>query len=343
MTRSRTRLLLALVTAALLVLAACSSGESEDSLEAADDAASGDDAVETTDGDDAPATSDVGDDAGGAGEDTATDGGEAAGDGAGASPDQGQPSEEQPSAGDGADDPAPEPTDGSGGTGEDPDADPSGEPDEPAPPARPIVPRSGTYTYDRTVTDDEGSESDTTDSVVERLDADDERGRVRLTTESQQGTVTSDADVSEDGTLVDRSVIDSELGEIDCDWNPDWLLHGRFAEGSTWTFDSECSDSGTGFEVDVAISGSGAVVGSEDVEVDGETVTTWLVETTTVTEVTVSSATINGSQRSESESRSWIDPSMGMAVRTVTQNDNSGDFENGSSEVVTEFVRFSAA
>jgi hypothetical protein len=197
------------------------------------------------------------------------------------------------------------------------------------------VPRSGTYTYDRMTTTDEGTESESTTSVIERLSGDDRTGRVRLTADSPQGTMTSEADVAPAGTRVDRTVIQSPLGEIECDWQPPWLLYGAFAAGSTWTFESECSDTATGLQVDITISGDGAVVGSEQVESRGRTVTAWVVETTTVTDVAVTSPTINGRQQATSRARLLIDPALGMAVRTVTETDASGDFQQGRSTVTT--------
>lgn len=211
-----------------------------------------------------------------------------------------------------------------------------------AAPARPTVPQSGVYTFQRTTTDDEGTRTENHDVTVERLGGDDHTGRVRVTMESEQGKLTNDTSVSGTGMLVERSIISSPLGEIDCDWEPDWHVYGTLAEGSTWTVDTACHDTAAGLEVDVAITGSGAVVGTEEIDVAGARLTAWVFETTTVTEFRVSSPSVNGTQRSESTSRTWFDPARGMQVRDESRRQNSGDFESGTSEVVSEFTSFRA-
>lgn len=208
--------------------------------------------------------------------------------------------------------------------------------------AAPTVPQSGIYTFQRTTTDDEGTRTEDHDVTVERLGGDDRTGRVRVTMDSEQGELTNDTSVSATGMLVERSVIDSPLGEIDCDWEPDWHVYGTLAEGSTWTVDTACRDTAAGLEVDIAITGSGAVVGTEEIDVSGERLTAWVFETTTVTEFTVSSPTVNGTQRAESTSRTWFDPGRGMQVRDESRRQSSGDFESGTSQVVSEFNSFRA-
>lgn len=217
-----------------------------------------------------------------------------------------------------------------------------GEDETSAAQARPTVPRSGVYTFQRTTTDDEGTRTESHDVTVERLGGDDHTGRARVTMDSEQGELTNDTSVSGTGMLVERSIISSPLGEIDCDWEPDWHVYGTLAEGSTWTVDTACHDTAAGLEVDVAITGSGAVVGTEEIDVAGARLTAWVFETTTVTEFTVSSPSVNGTQRAESTSRSWFDPARGMQVRDESRRQSSGDFESGTSQVVSEFTSFRA-
>lgn len=328
MTRHTVRSRLAPALAALLLVASCSGGGSEESLEATEEVAEVDASSSTTE---PPADPGAAETAGGG--DTTTDGtGGATGDDA-AAPTSAPPAPDTDDTDATAGSSSPGGTEGST----------DGAAAQAAAPGRPIVPRSGTYTYERTRTTADGTETETTDTTVERLSGDERAGRLRIAMDSEQGRLTNTATSSDDGLLVERSVIDSPLGEVDCDWQPDWLYHGAFVEGGTWTVDTSCSDTATGLEVDIALTGSGRIVGYEDIEVAGATVTAWVVETTTVTEFTVTSPTLNGTQRSETVSRSWVDPSLGMQVRGESRSDSSGDFQNGTTETVSEFVRFTAS
>ncbi|HUF34140.1 MAG TPA: hypothetical protein VMN58_13125 [Acidimicrobiales bacterium] len=320
MTPTRRPARLAVALAALLVLSACSGNDDEESLET-----SGDRQTTTSVDGDGGDTDEAGDDAPAPG--STTDDAEAAGDGDGAEAGTGDPA---PGGGDGSTTGGS--TGGGGGT-------PSGQTSSPSAPDRPIVPRAGTYTYERTTTT-EGSSPETarTDSVVERLSGDDRAGRVRLAAEGPQGKITSEADVSSEATLVDLSIIESPLGEIHCDWEPNWMLVGPYTKGSTWDFASSCRDEKPGLTVDIEISGTGTVVGYEQVEVNGATVNAWVIETTTVTDIAVTSPTVNGTQHSESVSRRWVDPALGMSVRDESTNDSSGDFQNGRSTMVSVLV-----
>lgn len=305
---------LAAALAALLALSACSGNGDEESLESSG-------ARQTT------TTVDAGTDGDG--------GAEEAGDGA---PAPGSTADGDDEVAGGAGDPAPGEVAAPGGEGGTGGGTPSGQAAGPSAPDRPIVPRAGTYTYERTTTEGSSSETERSDTVVERLSGDDRAGRVRVAAESPEGRITSEADVSPDGTLVDLSIIDSPLGEIRCDWEPNWLLVGSYAEGSTWDFDSSCRDEKTGLTVEVEISGTGTVVGHEQVDVNGAVVNAWVIESTTVTDVTVTSPSVNGTQRTESVSRRWVDPAIGMSVREESHSDSSGDFQTGRREVVSILV-----
>lgn len=328
MVKSTARRWGAVAFALALVLGACS-GDDDDTVESApSDVDAGTDAGDDTG--DAGDDSDAGGDA--SADDTTTDGA-AGGDG-----EDGAPAD--PATQGGGTDPATDPGPASS-------APPTGESTTSAPaateaPARPVVPRDGTYTYERTTTSEEGTETSSEDSEVRRVSGDDQSGRVELSQDSELGPTTITASVGDSGAVVEKSVTQSPLGEVNCDWEPAWQLYGPFQTGSEWTIDTKCSDEPSpGVTVDVTITGTGTVTGFETITVRGKTVTAWVVESDITTDAVVSSPTVGGTQRTNSVSTTWIDPANGMPIKTVSTTDSEGDFGSGTSESVSELVSIS--
>lgn len=268
-----------------------------------------------------------------------------------ADPDEGplEPFDPEAAESGGGDDPAPPAAVDAPPATPEPAAPPASEapanppPDAEASTPAPGVPSAGDYAYDRTVTDEDGTRTEDASAVVERLSGDDVSAQLRITLENEEGSIANDAFVDPNGVVVQRSVLSSPLGEIDCDWNPDWTLQGRWQAGEAWTFATSCADSSGTFTLGVDLSGSGTVVGTESITVAGVTYDAWVVDTTTTTDVTVTSPTVSGSSTTETTTRAWVDPATGMQVRSESTDVTTGDFGNTESSATTELRSFTAA
>lgn len=191
---------------------------------------------------------------------------------------------------------------------------------------KPIIPAAGTYTYQTTVEDADGPSTEQTTQRVERLSGDDRTGRVRLTSTNSEGSQTTEATVGDTSVIVERTKISSPLGEIDCDWQPDWMFLGEYRAGSTWTFSSTCDDTIGTTKVHVVLSGSGSIPGTEQTTTaDGQALTAWVEERTIVIDIDVTlSPTQKFKQKVTTVDRSLVDPARGIAVRSTSTATSEG-------------------
>ncbi len=207
----------------------------------------------------------------------------------------------------------------------------------------PGVPAAGVYVYDRTVAGDGGTETRRSEAIVERRSGDDGAGDIRISLENSQGQVDSLASVGPDGLLLRSSVIDSQVGPVECDWEPDWLFSGAWEVGATWAVDTRCEDDVNGLQVEATIQGTGRTDGPERITVAGREILTWVYRTEQANAATVSSVAVNGGQQTASTTTTWVDVETGMLVRMVSEERSTGEFGTGNATVTMELVSFRPA
>ena len=192
----------------------------------------------------------------------------------------------------------------------------------PADPGQPTSPTAGTYTYDI----NEDGDDEVAHVKVERTGGPPNDTRIQTVDDYQE----------------DRRVFSwrtdgmywLEIGGADpseptCQWEPDILLM-KFPVrvGSSWPFDSRCRISDPDFgDIDLHVSGTIKVSGTERVIVGGEPIDTYVVQTDVVTEFSATFEDEPVSSTSEIREISNFAPRIGLDVKSVETSRETSDGE----------------
>jgi hypothetical protein len=152
----------------------------------------------------------------------------------------------------------------------------------PGDPGQPAVTKAGTYRYHVSIKSSEGNDEEDTDYRVEDLARGPDGPRQLHTLRTQQGAQTSEMSWRAAGVYIDRQAFNFGGGTTDCDWDPDILaLVEPMAVGKTWTAKSHCSTTAHtqigDVPLDLDITLTGKVTGTERVLVGGEPVDVWVI------------------------------------------------------------------
>lgn len=184
-------------------------------------------------------------------------------------------------------------------------------------PGATVPPKPGKYRFKATSGSAQGSESEETTTTIESQGG--SGGEVRQL-EKTQGGPTGNMDNTvvwrKDGKFIEKTTTDGE----DCDYNPDILQYKLpLAKDSSWDTDSSCTGSfpgpgGQKQQVTVRVTGSARVLGLERVQVVGQQVDTWIIDSNS--NVTVSDATGQQVFTFSGNSRENFSPKHGITVLT---------------------------
>jgi hypothetical protein len=153
----------------------------------------------------------------------------------------------------------------------------------PGDPGQPVKAKAGTYRYHVSTKSSQGDNEEDAPLKVEDLAAGPNGPRQRHTLTTKQGDQVDEMSWRSGGVYLDRETFNIAGTATDCDWNPDILtLAEPVAVGRAWTSKSHCSatahtrDYGD-FPLDLNITLTGKVSGTERVQVGTDLVDVWVV------------------------------------------------------------------
>ncbi len=211
---------------------------------------------------------------------------------------------------------APPPTTGQAGLGEAEDPGPA------------VAPKAGTYVYAYSREGSEGAETGERNVVV--TDEGEAAGEHRQTIRyegDEGGSFTNDVAWRSDGVyvMVTRFDFGGQTGE--CDWEPDFRIFALPLEaGSTWSYETSCTVMFGTTPVEIERTGSFTVGELTRIEVAGEAVDVWPIES-------VEDTTLGAFGSSTEETTAYFSPRHGLRVKVSTKGSGSGQ---GRTESWTE-------
>lgn len=141
----------------------------------------------------------------------------------------------------------------------------------------------------------------------------------------------SDIEWHSDKVLVTHSTFTFGGNTGDCDWSPDYVQSVLpLAKGTTWNSESSCTVTGFGVPIIVNRSTSNQVAGLVRIQVAGQVVDVWQIESQD--EITFASSKI------DSETTSYFSPKHGLIVSSNGTSEGSDGTNSGSGSFSLEIL-----